>query len=59
MVFWTCAVNAKSGMGFFLPLDLKLELGPSVYTLGGCAVCTLGGGTGTSGGIMLGPEGDM
>ena len=44
-------------MGVFLHLDLRLELGPSVSTLGVCAVCTLGGGTGTSGGIMIGPEG--
>ena len=58
-VFWNCAVKAKSGMGVFLLLDIKLEPGPSVSTLGGCAVCTLGGGTGTSGGIMLGPEGHM
>ena len=46
-------------MGVFLPLDFKLELGPPVSNIGGCAVCTFGGGTGTSGGIMLGPEGDM
>ena len=56
-VFWNCGVNAKIGMGAFLPLDINLELGPSVSTLGGCAVYTLGGGTGTSGGVMLGPEG--
>ena len=31
-------------MGFFLTLDLKLELGTSVSTLGGCAVCNLSGG---------------
>ena len=59
MSFWNWAVKAKSGIGVFLPLDLNLELGPSVFTLGGCAFCTLGGGTGTLGGIMLGPERDM
>ena len=58
-VFWNCAVNKKIGMGVFLPLDLKLELGPSVSTLGGYAVCTIAGGIGTSGGIMLRPEGAM
>ena len=46
-------------MGVFLPLGLKLELGPLLSNLGGCAVCTLGDGTGTSGEIMLGTEGDM
>ena len=59
MFFWNCAVNVKSGMGVFLLLDLRLELGPSVSTLRGCAVCNLGGGTETSGGIILGPEGEM
>ena len=44
-------------MGVLLPLDIKLELGLSVSTLGGCAVCTLGVGTEASGGIMIGPEG--
>ena len=58
-VFWNCAVNAYFGKGFFLPLHLKLELGPPLFTLGGCAVCTLGGGTGNSAGILLGPEVDM
>ena len=58
-IFWNCAVNEKCGMGVFLLLDLKLELGTSVSTLGGCAVCNLGGGTETSGRIMFGPEGDM
>ena len=57
--FWNCAVNTKCGMGFFLNLDLKLELGTSVSTLGGCAVCNLSGGTGTSGRIMFEPEGDL
>ena len=46
-------------MGFFLPLDVKLEIGPPLSNLGGWAICTLGGGTGTSGGIMIGPEGGM
>ena len=45
--------------GIFLPLDLKLELGPSMSTLGGCAGYTLGGGTGKSGIMMCEPEGDM
>ena len=40
-------------MGFFLPLDFKLELGPSLSTLGGCAFYTLVGGTGTLGRIFL------
>ena len=53
-LFWNCAVNAKFGMGVFFPLDIKLELGPSVSTLGGCVVSTPGGGTGTSGRIMFG-----
>ena len=56
---WNCAVNANLGMVFFLPLDLKLELGPSVSTIGDCAVWTLGGGTGNSGRIICGTEGDM
>ena len=42
-----------------LKLYLKLELGPPVSTLGGCAGRTLGGGLGTSGIIMCGTEGDM
>ena len=46
-------------MGFLLPLDIRLELGPTLSTLGGCEVCTLGGGTGTSGGVMLGIDGYM
>ena len=46
-------------MGVSLPLDLKLELDPSVSTLGDFAVCTLGGGTGTLGKKMLGTEGYM
>ena len=58
-VFWHCAVNAYRGWGFLLPLDLKLELGLPLSTLGGCAVFTLGDGIGTSGGIMCGPDGDL
>ena len=57
--FWNFSVNAKSGLGVLLHLDINLELGPSVSTLGGCAFCTLGGGIRTSGGIMLVPEGEM
>ena len=49
----------KVGDRFFLPRGLKLELGPSVFSLGGCAGWTLCGGTGTSGIIMCGPEGVM
>ena len=56
---WNCAANAKLGTGFFLQLDLKLELGPPVSTLGSCAGRTLGGGTGMSGRMICGPEGDM
>ena len=58
-VFWNCAVNEKSGMEVFLPLDIKLELGPSVSTIGGCAVYTLAGETGMSVGIFIGPEGGI
>ena len=58
-IFWNCAVNAKCVMGVFLPLDIKLELNPSVSILGGYAVCTLCVGTGTSGRIMFGYEGYM
>ena len=57
--FWNCDINAKLGIRFFLPLDLKLELGPFISTPGGCSGCTLGGGTGNSGVIMCGLEGDM
>ena len=49
----------KVEKGVFLPINIKLELGPTMSTLGGCAVCTLGGGTRTSGRIMLGPDEDM
>ena len=60
MVFlWNFAVNAKSEMGVLFPLNLNLELGPSVSNLGGFAVYTLGGRPGTSGGIMLVTEEDM
>ena len=57
--FWNCDVNEKRGIGFFLPLDIKLDLGTSMSTVVGCVVCTLGGSTGTSGRIMFGSEGDM
>ena len=57
--FWDCAVNAKWGIGFFLPLDIKLELGTSVSALRGCVDCTLDGGTRTSGRIICWPKGDM
>ena len=43
----------------FLQLDLKLELGPPVSTLGGCAGLTLGDDTGKSRRMMSGPEWDM
>ena len=56
---WNCADNAKLGTVFLFPLDLKLELVPPVFTLGGCAGRTIGGGTGKSGRIVCGPEGDM
>ena len=59
MSFLEFFCQSKSGMGVFLPLDLKLELGPPLSTLGGCAVFNLGGGIGNSGVIMLGPEVDM
>ena len=58
-IFLNYSVNENCGEGFLLPLDLNLELGTSVYTLGGCTFCTLGGGKGTSGRIMFGPIGDM
>ena len=54
-----CASNAKFGTGFFLQLNIKLELSPPVSTLGGFAGLTLGGGTGKYGRTMSGPEGDM
>ena len=54
-----CAANEKFGTGFFLQLDLKLELFPPVSILGGCAGRTLGGGTGMSERMICGPEGDM
>ena len=49
------AINEKWVLGSFLPLDIKLELGPSVSTLGGCVGCIVGGGTWTSWRIMCGP----
>ena len=55
--FGNCAVNAYRGQGVLLPLDLKLEMGPPVYTLGGCALFTLGDGIRTSGGIICVPDG--
>ena len=54
-----CADNAKFGTGFFLHLGLKLELGPTVFILGGFIGRTLGGDTGTSGIMMCGTEGGM
>ena len=56
---WLCAVNAYYGLIFLFPLDLKLELGPPMSSLGGCAVFTLGDGIVTSGGIVCGPDGDL
>ena len=56
---WPCYVNAYCGLGFLLPLDLKLELGPPMSTLGGCSVFTLGDGLGNSGEIVCGPDGDL
>ena len=47
------------GKDFFLQLDIKLELGPLVSILEGCAGLTLGGGTGMPGRMMCGPEVDM
>ena len=54
-----CAANANFGTGFFWQLDIKLELGPPVSTLGGCSGHTCVGGTGTSRIMMCVPEGDM
>ena len=59
LTFRNCAANAKFGTDFFLQLNIKLETGPPVSTLGGCAGRTLGGDTGMSGIMMCGPEGDM
>ena len=59
LLFWNFSVNAYCGRGFLLHLDLKLELGPSLYVLGGCAVFTLVDGIGTSGLIMCGTYGEM
>ena len=59
LTFWNCDANSKLGTGYLLPLYLKLELGPPVSTLGGCAGHTLGGCTGNSGRMMCGTEGDM
>ena len=59
LVFWHCAVNAYRGRGFLLTLDIKLELGPPLSTLGDCAVFTLGSGIWNSGGIIFGSDGDM
>ena len=49
-----CAANAKFGTGFFLQLDLKLDLVPPVFTLGACAGLNGGGGTGMSGRMICG-----
>ena len=54
-----CAANAKFGTVFFLQLNIKLELGPHVSTLGCCSGRTFCSGTGTSGRIVYGPEGYM
>ena len=43
---WPCAVNAYRGWTILFPLDLKLELGPPMSTLGGYEVFTLGDGIG-------------
>ena len=59
MKFLELCCQCKVWNRIFLPLDIKLELGPSMSTLGGYTVCTLGGGTGISGRIIFGPEGDM
>ena len=59
MGFLDLCCQYKNWNGIFLALDIKLELGPSVSTLGGYAVWNLGGGIGTSGWIMLRHEGDM
>ena len=56
---WPCAVNSYRGWIFIFLIDLKLEMGPPMSTLGGCAVFTLGDGIGTSGGIVCGPDGDL
>ena len=56
---WPYAVNEYRGWKFLFLIDLKLELGPPLYTLGGCAVFTLGDGLGTSGVIVCGPDGDL
>ena len=56
---WPYAVNAYRGLIMLFPLDLKLELGPPISTLVGCAVFNLGDGIGTSGGIVCGPDGDL
>ena len=59
LTFSHCAANANFGTVFFLKLDIKLELGPPVSTLGGCTGLTLGVVTGTYGIIMCGTEGGM
>ena len=60
--FLTCrnfSANAKFGKVFFLQLDLKLDLGPPVSTLRGCAGNALDSDIGTSGRMICGPEEDM
>ena len=54
-----CAVNAYHGWTILFLIGLKLELGPPMSTLRGCAVFTLVDGIGTSGGIVCGPDGDL
>ena len=44
---------------FLFIIDLKLELGLPMSTLGGCAVLTLGDGLGTQGGIVCGLDGEL
>ena len=56
---WPWAGNAYRGWIFLFLLGLKLELGPPMSTLGGCAVFTFGDGIWTSGGIVCGPDGDL
>ena len=58
-MFWNCVVNANWGIGFLLSLDIRLELDPSLYNLGGCLGCTLGGKTGAYGRIFCGTDGYM
>ena len=62
LVYITCrnfSANQNFGTGFFLQLDLKLELVPPVSTLGGFSGRTLGGGTGNYRIMVCVPEGVM